>query len=152
MLYGLMLPSGNDAAIALAYHVAGDVEQFAELMNAKAAELGMTETHFVNASGVYKGQHYSTARDMARLAAYAMQNETFREIVKTAEYTVPANEVRKNELHLVNTNRLVSDPKDSKFSMNTPSASRPVPRRRAASALWPPQKKTALRSLPCCLA
>ena len=115
MLYGLMLPSGNDAAIALAYHVAGDVEQFAELMNAKAAELGMTETHFVNASGVYKGQHYSTARDMARLAAYAMQNETFREIVKTAEYTVPANEVRKNELHLVNTNRLVSDPKDSKF-------------------------------------
>lgn len=115
LLYGMMLPSGNDAAIAVAYHFAEDVEQFAVLMNEKAAELGMENTNFVNASGVFKGQHYSTVRDMARLSAYAMQNETFRKIVSTGEYTVPANEARSNELHLVNTNRLISDPEDSKF-------------------------------------
>lgn len=115
LLYGMMLPSGNDAAITVATHVSGSVEAFAELMNTKAQELGMTNTHFTNASGVYNGQHYSTCRDMGRLAAYAMKNEMFRKIVSTAEYDVPANEARKSALHLVNTNRLVSDPETSDF-------------------------------------
>lgn len=115
LLYGLMLPSGNDAAIAIACHVSGSVEAFAERMNEKAAELKMENTHFTNASGVYNSGHYSTARDMGRLTAYALKNETFREIVGTAEYTVPANEVRDHALELVNTNRLVSDPETSKY-------------------------------------
>jgi len=115
LLYGMMLPSGNDAAIAVATHVSGSVAEFAELMNAKAQELGMTNSHFMNASGVYNGQHYSTAADMGKLAAYAMKNEMFRKIVSTAEYDVPANDVRTTALHLVNTNRLVSDPKNSEF-------------------------------------
>lgn len=115
LLYGMMLPSGNDAAIAVATYISGSVEQFAELMNAKAAELGMENTHFTNASGVYNGKHYSTARDMLKLAVYALKNEMFRTIVSTAEYIVPGNDVRKSPLHLVNTNRLVSDPKSSDF-------------------------------------
>ena len=115
LLYGLMLPSGNDAAIALACHIAGSVEAFAEMMNAKAAELGMEHTNFVTASGVYKGNHYSTARDMAILAAYAMQNETFRQIVSTPNHTVPANDVRKNELYLENTNNLIQKKKSEYY-------------------------------------
>jgi len=115
LLYGLMLPSGNDAAIAIACHISGSVEAFAELMNAKAAELRMEHSHFTNASGVYNSGHYSTSRDMARLTAYALKNDMFREIVGTAEYVVPANEVREHELELVNTNRLVSDPETSKY-------------------------------------
>ena len=114
LLYGLMLPSGNDAAIALACHIAGNVEQFAAMMNEKAQELGMLNTNFVTASGVYKSNHYSTARDMALLTAYAMQNETFRQIVSTPNYTVPANEVREKELYLENTNNLIQ-PKKSEY-------------------------------------
>ena len=114
LLYGLMLPSGNDAAIALACHIAGSVEQFSGMMNDKAAELGMENTNFVTASGVYKSNHYSTARDMALLTAYAMQNETFREIVSTPNYTVPANDVREKALYLENTNNLIQ-PKKSEY-------------------------------------
>ena len=114
LLYGLMLPSGNDAAIALACHIAGSVEQFAAMMNDKAQELGMQNTNFVTASGVFKSNHYSTARDMALLTAYAMQNETFRQIVSTPSYTVPANEVRKKSLFLENTNNLIQ-PKKSEY-------------------------------------
>lgn len=115
LLYGMMLPSGNDAAITVATFISGSVDQFAELMNQKATELKMENTHFTNASGVYNGQHYSTARDMGKLAAYALKNPMFRKIVSTAEYDVPGNEFRKNALHLVNTNRLVSDPNTSDF-------------------------------------
>ena len=114
LLYGLMLPSGNDAAIALACHIAGSVEQFAAMMNDKAVELGMQNTNFVTASGVFKSNHYSTARDMALLTAYAMQNETFRQIVSTPNYTVPANEVREKSLYLENTNNLIQ-PKKSEY-------------------------------------
>jgi len=115
LLYGLMLPSGNDAAIAIACHISGSVEAFAELMNEKAAELGMENSHFTNASGVYNSGHYSTARDMARLSSYALKNNMFREIVGTAEYIVPPNEARDYALELINTNRLVSDPETSKY-------------------------------------
>ena len=76
MLYGLMLPSGADCAIALARYVAGDVEAFVELMNRTAAALGMSGTHFTNPTGLHDADHYSTARDMATLFAHAMRNGT----------------------------------------------------------------------------
>ena len=88
LLYGLMLASGNDAAVALACHVSGSIEAFAELMNRTAAELGLENTHFENPHGLDGENHYSTAADMAKLMAAAMANEDFRQIVSTRSYTV----------------------------------------------------------------
>lgn len=102
LLYGLLLVSGNDAASALALHVADSMEAFAELMNAKAAELGMTESSFKNAHGLDEEGHYSTARDMAKLAAYCMGNEDFARIAGTVSHTV-------GEQTLVNHNRLLRE-------------------------------------------
>jgi len=87
LLYGLMLHSGNDAAVALAIYCGGTVEGFAELMNDKAHRLGMHDTHFVNPNGLDAPGHYSTARDMARLAAYAMENPIFARTVSTKTVT-----------------------------------------------------------------
>lgn len=81
LLYGILLPSGNDAANAAAVSVSGSIGAFAELMNQKAQELGLSDTHFVTPSGLDADGHYTTARDLARLTAFAMKNETFREIV-----------------------------------------------------------------------
>lgn len=86
MLYGLMLNSGNDAAVAIAEHVAGSVEAFAELMNEKTLELGLRNTHFVNPNGLDDPEHYTTAADLALIARYAMSNPDFREIVGTLTY------------------------------------------------------------------
>ncbi len=83
LLYGLMLHSGNDAAVALAIYCGGTVEGFAELMNDKAHRLGLENTHFVNPNGLDSPGHYSTARDMANLAAYAMENPIFAKTVST---------------------------------------------------------------------
>jgi len=83
LLYGLMLHSGNDAATALAIYCSGTVEGFASLMNDKAFRLGMTNTHFVNPHGLDAPGHYSTARDMAILASYAMENPIFAQTVST---------------------------------------------------------------------
>ncbi len=87
LLYGLMLPSGNDAALALAEHVGGSIAAFAEKMNAKAAELGCTGTHFANPHGLFDADHYSTARDMALIAKHAMTIPGFMEICNTVYYT-----------------------------------------------------------------
>ncbi len=88
LLYGLMLHSGNDAAVALAIYCGGTVEGFAELMNDKAHRLGMHNTHFVNPNGLDSPGHYATARDMAILAAYAMENPIFAKTVSTKTVTV----------------------------------------------------------------
>lgn len=88
LLYGLLLCSGNDAALALADHCGPGVEVFVEKMNDKAKELGLVNTSFANPNGLDDEQHYSTARDMARLAAYAMENETFSRIVSTKSITI----------------------------------------------------------------
>ena len=87
LLYGLMLPSGNDAALVLADYVGGGISGFAEKMNAKAAELGCTNTHFTNPHGLYDPDHYSTARDMALIAKHAMTIPGFMEICNTVSYT-----------------------------------------------------------------
>ena len=88
LLYGLMLCSGNDAAVAVADHVGGSQEGFAQLMNETAQELGMTNTSFANPNGLDHEKHYSTARDMAVLACAAMKNETLVRIVSTRTITI----------------------------------------------------------------
>lgn len=93
LLYGLMLVSGNDAAVAIAVHVGGSVEGFAALMNARAASLGAHNTHFVTPNGLPDPDHYTTAYDLALIACYAMQNETFREIVGTTYYQTTTGEI-----------------------------------------------------------
>jgi len=103
LLFGLMLHSGNDAAIALAVLVSGDEASFVELMNQRAQELGCTNTHFVNPHGYTAEGHYTSVRDMAMITQAAMQNETFRNIVKTMKYTMAATNAR-SALILTNTN------------------------------------------------
>lgn len=88
LLYGLMLSSGNDAALAVAHCVSGTVEAFVEQMNAKAKELGMSNSSFANPNGLDHDDHYSTARDMATLTAYALQNAAFARIVSTTSITI----------------------------------------------------------------
>lgn len=89
LLYGTLLRSGNDGANAIAEHVSGSQAEFVNLMNETARQLGMTNTHFVNAHGLHDPNHYSTARDLAILARYAMSNDTFREIAGTISYNIP---------------------------------------------------------------
>ena len=89
LLYGLMLRSGNDAATAIAEHIAGSVEDFAMMMNKKARELGAMNTNFMNPHGLHHEQHYTTAYDLALISAYAMKNSTFREIVSTRYHRIP---------------------------------------------------------------
>lgn len=92
LLYALMLRSANDTAAAIAYHIAGSIEAFADLMNEKAVELGLENTHFTNPHGLQDENHYTTAYDFALLASYAMKNETFAKIVGTRSYTVSLND------------------------------------------------------------
>lgn len=87
LLYGLMLHSGNDAAVALAIFCAGDVGAFVDMMNQRAAQLGLRQTEFANPNGLDDEHNRSTARDMALLASFALENELFREIVSTKTYT-----------------------------------------------------------------
>jgi D-alanyl-D-alanine carboxypeptidase (penicillin-binding protein 5/6) len=101
LLYALMLRSANDAAVALAEHAAGSVEAFAKLMNAKAQSLGAKHTHFVNPHGLHDPRHVSTAYDLALITRYAMQNETFRAIVKTPYYIVERS-LNQDDLWMVN--------------------------------------------------
>lgn len=86
LLYGLMLRSGNDSAIAISEHIGGSMEGFVHLMNEKAKWLGMTNTHFANPHGLTDENHYSTAYDMAILMQYAMDNKEFRKISGTKSY------------------------------------------------------------------
>lgn len=88
LLYGMMLRSGNDAAVALAIYCGGTVEGFAELMNDKARVLGLSNTHFANPHGLDAPDHYSTARDLAVLTAYAMENPIFYQTVSTKTVTI----------------------------------------------------------------
>ena len=91
-VYELLIGSCNDLAVLLAKAVSGSVEEFARLMNSKAAELGCTDTHFVNPNGLHDDDHYTSAQDLARIAVYCMKNATFREIVKYSQYTYTRGE------------------------------------------------------------
>ena len=103
LVYGLMLTSGNDAAVAIACALDGGVPRFVERMNARAAELGLNDTHFANPNGLPDAEHYTSARDLCTLAAVAMRNETFAEIVRTQYHKTEGSVVHT----LKNKNRLL---------------------------------------------
>lgn len=104
LLYGLLLRSGNDTAVALAEHVGGSVEGFATLMNQKAKELGLTGTHFVTPHGLDSDEHYTTALELAKLTDYALNNEKFAQIVNTKKITISVNGSPRT---IINTNELL---------------------------------------------
>ena len=106
LLYGLLLVSGNDTAVALAEHVGGSVEGFADMMNKKAAELGLTNTHYVTPHGLDDDNHYTTAYELAILTDYALNNKTFYNYVATKSYTININGYPKT---LRNTNELLGN-------------------------------------------
>ena len=108
LLYGLILASGNDSATALAIVTSGSEVEFVELMNDKAKELGLQNTHFTNPHGLHDEDHYTTALDLAKITAYALKNETFREIVSTKRHTIGATEFTK-ERFLKNKQKLLFD-------------------------------------------
>ena len=103
LVYGLMLRSGNDAAIAIACFLDGGVDAFAERMNARAAALGLNDTHFTNPNGLHDAAHYTSAHDLALLAAAALENPVFAEIVRTKYHETTGDTLRT----LKNKNRLL---------------------------------------------
>lgn len=106
LLYGLMLRSGNDAAVALAIHVAGSVEKFVALMNAKVKELGLADTRFVNPHGLHDEGHYTSAFDLGVISCKAMKNSLFKKIVGTKRIVVGIGE---NRRLFVNKNKLLKN-------------------------------------------
>lgn len=104
LLYALLLSSANDAATAIAIEVGGDIESFADMMNAKADEIGLEDTHFTNPHGLDDAEHYTSAYDLARLSAEALDNEEFRTIVSTYRQVIGDGESTR---HLLNHNRLL---------------------------------------------
>lgn len=106
VLYGLMLESGNDAAIAIAEYIAGSVEEFAVMMNDKAAQLGAENTNFTNPNGLHDKEHVTTAYDMALIAKHAMTLPKFREIVNTVRYIIPETNMQDTR-YLYNGNRII---------------------------------------------
>lgn len=107
LLYALMLPSANDAALAIAKHVSGSVEGFVNLMNAKAKELGAMNTNFVNPNGLHDDRHVSTAFDLALIARYAMNSEIIQEIVNTVTYEIPPTNKKTESRYFKVTNKLL---------------------------------------------
>lgn len=103
LLYGLMLPSGNDAALAIANYIAGSEEAFVSMMNDKARELGLQDTHFSNPHGLDEPDHYSSAYDMAMLARYGMMNPTFRDLAEARIWDVHGSK----SFRIFNLNRLL---------------------------------------------
>ena len=107
VMYGLLLPSGNDCAMALAIHTAGSVEKFAEMMNEKARQIGAASSHFVNPSGLFSPNHYTTASDLALIARYAFQNSIFVDIISHPTYIIePTNKTPESRV-LTNTHEMI---------------------------------------------
>ena len=106
LLYGLMLRSGNDASVAIAYAVGGSIDNFCELMNQTAKKAGANDSSFKNPHGLDEKGHYTTAFDLAKITAYALENETFKEIVSTKTKTIC--EDQDNKRYLVNKNKLLA--------------------------------------------
>lgn len=106
LLYALLLESANDAAAAIAFAVSGSIEAFSDAMNVKAAELGLDNTHFTNPHGLDNEEHYTTAKDLAKLTIHAMHNPDFARIVSTYKKTIPLKDGEGTRL-LLNHNRLL---------------------------------------------
>ena len=107
VLYGLLLPSGNDAANILAEDISGSISKFVELMNDTAKDLGAKNTHFTNPSGIHDNDHYTTAYDLSLFAREAMKYDKFREIVSTYKYDMPSTNRSDEVRTFVNTNKLI---------------------------------------------
>ncbi len=103
LLYGTILPSGGDAAIGLAIKIAGSEAKFAEMMNEKATEMGLKSTHFVNCTGLFNENHYTTAEDMAIIIRYALDNELCKKILSTYKYTTSITDKHPEGILLENT-------------------------------------------------
>ena len=116
LLYGLLLRSGNDTAVALAEHFGGSIEGFSKLMNQKAKELGLTNTNFVTPHGLDDPNHYTTATELAYITDYALQNEKFRNIVKTQYKTITIND---NTREIKNTNELLLSNVEGVYGVKT---------------------------------
>lgn len=116
LLYGLMLRSGNDAAVELAVHIGGSREGFAQMMNDKAAELGLKNTHFVTPHGLDDPNHYTTAVELAKITDYALKNEKFSKIVKTTFHTITING---SPREIKNTNELLLAGTDGVYGVKT---------------------------------
>lgn len=112
LLYGLMLVSGNDAAVAIAEYVGGSVEGFAQLMNETAEKLGATNTNFVTPNGLHNDNHYTTAHDLAVIAAHAIQNPIIETIINTKSHTVNV-EGNVRRIKLTNKNKFLTLYKDA---------------------------------------
>jgi len=109
LLYPLMLESSNDAAVAIAEHIGGSIEGFAEMMNSKAKEIGAENTEFVTPNGLDKDNHHSTAYDMALIAGYALENDEFMKIINTKSITIPLKNMEEKQYSFYNKNRLLSE-------------------------------------------
>ena len=108
LLYGLMLRSGNDAAVAIAIIIAGSVENFVKLMNAYCIKLNLKNTHIVTVNGLHDAEHYTSASDLAKITSMAMGNEVFKEIVETKEIVINSTLDNKNKCRLLkNKNKLL---------------------------------------------
>lgn len=103
LLYGAILPSGADATVALAIATSGSLENFIKEMNELALKIGMTNSHFVNVHGLDEDNHYSSAADLQKLLTYALQNETFRKVYTTKEYTSSTGKKLKSTILKANT-------------------------------------------------
>ena len=106
LLYALMLPSANEAAYMLARHVGGSWEQFVDMMNERAAELGCTGTHFCNPCGLHEDDHYTTAHDLYLIAKEAMKDATFRDIVSTVQHRMAKTNLHEERI-ILTTNQLI---------------------------------------------
>ncbi len=122
LCYAAMLVSGNDAATAIAEGLSGTVENFAAMMNQMAASLGCQGTHFVNANGLHSDDHFTTARDLARIARVAMQDETFRRIVSADSYTLPKDNIYRARSIANGNNFAVQSKDENKQSRYYPGA------------------------------
>lgn len=116
LLHALLMKSANDAAIALAEAVAGSVAAFSEMMNARAAAIGCTNSNFCTPNGLPNPNHYTTAYDMALIAAEALKNEDFCRIMQTQTYELPATNKRDTPVTIRNTNKFLSTSGDDSFS------------------------------------
>ena len=115
LLYATFVRSGNDGANLIAETLVGSISGFADMMNAAAAEIGCTGTHFMNPSGLDDIDHYTTARDMAKIAREAMQNDTFRDIAKTYTYSLPRSNLQGSRVLIGTDTNWLNNAEDNEF-------------------------------------